>query len=68
MSATKVVATLAFILAAAACAGRQVYTVVGCDDRLGSPYKRQECRACVERPVPHVYLPDQPDGVRCAQR
>ena len=50
------------------CAGREVYHVRGCDERLASGYKREECRACVTRPRPHVYLPDRPDGTRCAPR
>lgn len=40
----------------------------GCEERLESPHKLQECRACVERPVPHEYLPDNPDGERCVRR
>ena len=48
--------------------GRQIFHVRGCDERLAAPYKRMECRACVERPVPHEYLPDNPDGNRCARR
>jgi hypothetical protein len=51
-----------------ACAGREILYVRGCDERLSMPYKRQECRACVERPIPHEYLPDRPDGVRCVRR
>jgi hypothetical protein len=50
------------------CAGRHIYHVVGCDERLSIPEKRMECRACVARPIPHEYLPDNPDGVRCARR
>ncbi len=50
------------------CAGRHIYYVSGCDERLAIPYKRQECRACVERPLPHEYLPDNPDGARCVRR
>jgi hypothetical protein len=68
MSATKAFAMLAFVLAAAACAGRQIYYPRGCEERLESPYKRAECRACVERPVRHVFLPDEPDGARCARQ
>jgi hypothetical protein len=51
-----------------ACAGRQIFYVAGCDERLAIPYKRAECRACVERPMPHEYLPDNPDGARCVRR
>jgi hypothetical protein len=52
----------------AGCAGRQIYYVRGCDDRLAIPYKKMECRACVTRPLPHVFLPDNPDGARCVRR
>lgn len=52
----------------AGCAGREIYHVRGCDERLSMPYKRMECRACVERPLPHMYLPDQADGTRCVRR
>ena len=68
MSASKGLALLVLVVSTGACAARQIYFVTGCDERLGSPYKRQECRACVERPVPHLFLPDNPDGARCAQR
>ncbi len=68
MSAKKGLALLVLLLAGAACAGRQIYRPVGCEDRLGSPYKRAECLACVERPVAHVFLPDNPDGARCERR
>jgi hypothetical protein len=50
------------------CAGRQIFHVSGCDERLALPHKRMECRACVERPIPHEYLPDNPDGARCVLR
>ncbi len=50
------------------CAGREIYYVRGCDERLAMAYKRMECRACVEHPLPHVYLPDNADGARCARR
>ena len=53
MSAKKGLALLVLLLTGAACAGRQIYRPIGCEDRLGSPYKRAECLACVERPVPH---------------
>lgn len=68
MSAAKGFALFAVVLAAAACAGRQIYYPRGCDERLESGYKRAECRACVERPIPHVFLPDQPDGARCSRQ
>jgi hypothetical protein len=55
-------------LAASGCAARQIYHVRGCDERLASAYKQMECRACVERRLPHEYLPDNPDGMRCARR
>lgn len=47
------------------CAGRQIFHAQGCDERLAIAYKRAECHACVQRPVPHEYLPDNPDGARC---
>jgi hypothetical protein len=50
------------------CAGRQIYYLRGCDERLVIPYKQMECRACVTRPIPHVFLPDNPDGARCVRR
>lgn len=59
---------LALGVEAGGCAGRQIFHVRGCDERLAIPYKRQECRACVERPYPHEYLPDNPDGARCVRR
>lgn len=59
---------LALFVMAGACVGRQIFYVQGCMDRLASGYKQAECRACVERPVPHEYLPDQPDGTRCVRR
>jgi hypothetical protein len=51
-----------------ACAGggREIRRVAGCDSRLARPEKRAACRACVERPRRHVYLPDRPEGDRCA--
>ncbi len=48
--------------------GREIFYVRGCAERLRSPYKQQECFACVQRPLPHVFLPDNPDGSRCARR
>ena len=53
---------------ASGCAGRQIYHVRGCDERLAIEYKRMECRACVTRPIPHEFLPDNPDGARCVRR
>jgi len=59
-------------LCAAGCvggyAGRQIFYVSGCDERLALPRKRMECRTCVERPIPHEYLPDNPEGARCVLR
>ena len=63
---TRILIALAF--SALAGCGRQIYHVRGCDERLAIPYKRMECRACVERPVPHEFLPDNPDGARCVRR
>jgi hypothetical protein len=55
-------------LGLAGCAGRHIYYVQGCDERLAMAEKRMECRACVERPFPHEYLPDNPIGQRCVRR
>lgn len=49
-------------------AGREIFHPRGCEERLGIPYKRAECIACVTRPRPHVFLPDRPDGARCVLR
>ena len=48
--------------------GREIIYLRGCEERLAMPYKRMECRACVERPMPHKYLPDERDGTRCVRR
>jgi hypothetical protein len=56
------------VLSASGCAGRQIVHLAGCDERLALPYKRQECRECLERPAPHEYLPDNPEGSRCVRR
>ena len=48
--------------------GRSILYANGCENRLSLAYKRQECMACVSRPRPHVYLPDEPDGTRCRPR
>lgn len=58
---------LLLALFAAACAGRAIRHLNGCNTRLGMPYKQEECRACVERPLPHEYLPDNADGFRCVR-
>ncbi len=68
MSAKRVLAVLALVLGITQCASRVIYHPGGCEDRLGSPYKRGECIACVTRPLPHQYLPDNPDGDRCFRR
>jgi hypothetical protein len=57
--------SLFFLVATSGCAGRQIYHLAGCQERLAMPEKKLECRACVERPRPHKYLPDNPDGARC---
>jgi hypothetical protein len=54
--------------AAAGCVSREIYHPRGCEERLSIPYKRMECMACVTRPRPHVFLPDNPDGMRCTAR
>jgi hypothetical protein len=58
------------LLAMAGCVGggREIRHMRGCEERLEAPYKRAECRACMERPVPHVFLPDRPDGERCVRQ
>jgi hypothetical protein len=69
MSARRVWAAVAVaMVGGVSCAGRVVYYPQGCEDRLGSPYKRAECLACVARPLPHQYLPDNADGNRCFRR
>jgi hypothetical protein len=65
----KLVIAVALVLAGARCAAQRIiYYPAGCADRLASAYKQQECVACVTRPAPHAYLPDQPDGTRCHPR
>jgi hypothetical protein len=59
---------LLFIGAASGCAGRQIYHSAGCHERLAIPEKKMECQVCVERPRPHKYLPDNPDGQRCVPK
>ena len=66
MTVTKWLSLLALVVLAACATGRVIYYPNGCEDRLGSPYKRGECIACVTRPVPHQYLPDNADGDRCS--
>jgi hypothetical protein len=68
MSAKKVLAVLVLVLGTTHCASRVIYYPGGCEDRLGSPYKRAECLSCVTRPLPHQYLPDNVDGDRCFRR
>jgi hypothetical protein len=68
MRVMKVVGAVVLLLTIVNCAGRQIYVVTGCDERLESPYKQGECRRCVERPVPHKYEPDNADGERCVLR
>jgi hypothetical protein len=63
-----VLALLGLVATLSGCAGREIYHVRGCEERLAIAYKRQECFACVGRPLPHVFLPDNPDGTRCARR
>jgi hypothetical protein len=57
-----------FVAAMSGCAGPHIYFVPDCDERLAIPYKRVECRDCVERPIPHEFLPDNLDGARCVRR
>jgi hypothetical protein len=67
----KVLLVSALILAggAAACfgPGREIRHPKGCEERLENPEKRAACFACLSRPVPHVYLPDRPEGERCVR-
>jgi hypothetical protein len=56
------------LLSTGGCAGREIYYVHGCNERLALAEKQFECRACVERPLPHVYLADNPPGARCVRR
>jgi hypothetical protein len=66
---TRALAVVALVVAATNCAQQRVIVYpAGCAERLAIPYKQAECMACVSRPVPHQYLPDQPDGTRCAAR
>jgi hypothetical protein len=71
MKAKTILAALALLLGATHCAagpGRIVYYPQGCADRLGSPYKQNECMTCVNRANPGAYYADQADGTRCRQR
>jgi hypothetical protein len=68
MTAKIVLATIVLMLGATSCAQRVIYYPAGCADRLASPYKQAECMACVTRPFPHEYLPDNVDGNRCFRR
>jgi len=56
------------LVALAGCAGRHIYYVAGCNERLAIAEKRYECGVCVSRPIPHEYLPDEPVGMRCVRR
>jgi len=71
MNAKTALAGLVLFLGATNCAagpGRIIYYPAGCADRLGSPYKQNECMNCVSRPVPGAYYADQADGTRCRAR
>jgi hypothetical protein len=61
---------LLVVSAAFGCAGsgRQIIHPRGCLERLAIPEKKMECQVCVERPMPHKYLPDNPEGLRCVRR
>jgi hypothetical protein len=59
---------LGYVAAVGGCAASHIYFVPGCDEGLAMPYQRQECRTCVEMPIPHEFLPDNPDGTRCVRR
>jgi len=58
------------LVPAVGCAGpgRQIIHIQGCRERLVIPEKKVECQICVERPVPHKFLPDNPEGLRCVRR
>jgi hypothetical protein len=68
MTAKTILAAIVLLFGVTNCAQRVIYYPVGCADRLGSPYKQAECMACVQRPLPHQYLPDNVDGNRCFRR
>ncbi len=61
---------IALTALAAGCAGpgRSIYRVYGCNHRLFDPAKREDCRVCLTRPRPHVFLPENPAGMRCQFR
>jgi hypothetical protein len=61
-------ALVAVVLSVGGCAGRRIFHLAGCEERLASPHKRQECVACLSRPLPHEFQPDNPDGMRCVRR
>jgi len=50
------------------CAARHIYFVPDCDERLAVADQRVECHACVERPIPHEFLPKNAGGERCSRR
>jgi hypothetical protein len=60
---------LGLVAAMGGCAERHIYFVPDCDERLAVADKRiVECHACVERPIPHEFLPKGTDGERCSRR
>ena len=55
-------------LVACVAAGREIRHPRGCEERIANPAKRQACFACLERPVPHVFLADVAPGERRVRR
>jgi hypothetical protein len=56
------------VAAMGGCAVRHIYFVPDCDERLAVADERVECHACVERPIPHEFLPKGAAGERCSRR
>jgi hypothetical protein len=59
---------LGLVAAMGGCAERHIYFVPDCDERLAVADRRVECHTCVERPIPHEFLPKNSDGERCSRR
>ena len=68
MKKTMLIAAVLLAFAACVGAGREIIHTRGCEERLENPAKRAACFACLERPVPHLFLPDRPEGERCVRR
>jgi len=65
---TKTWLMAAALLGLTACAGPEIRRPRGCEERLANPEHRAACMACVERPMPHAYFPDRPEGERCVRQ